>query len=132
MFKKKPSKEQRQEQRRREDLMRHLYVLLVSGCDSAQDMKTRTEVVFHQMDAEGAKKMEAFKKGLGEEVLGTWGLKPQEGKGSKVEEQILDLLSNETVQVAQTILQAWQITHDAFVRKDMLERKPNELKIEFK
>lgn len=112
--------------------MKQLYQLLVDNCENAQDLKTRVEVVNEQINAVGAKLVKEYQDNLGKQNLSTLELKAQDGKGKEVEQMVIDLLKDEPLSTAQTILHAWMITHDAFVRKQLLESKPTDLKVEFK
>jgi len=132
LFKKNKTKEQRQEERRREELIRNLRELLMAHCDNAQDLYTRVDIVIKQIDERGAKRLQDYKDSMGKERFGDWNLKAQDGKGKEVEQMIIDLFKEETVTVAETIMDSWKHIHDAFVRKELLERKPETLKIEFK
>lgn len=125
-------KEQRVEEKRREELIKSLYQILLKNCANAQDLKTRVEIVNNQINGVGAKLVKDFQDNLGKQAFSTLGLKAQDGKGSEVEQMIIDLLANEKIEVAQTLLQTWIVTMDAFMRKDMLERSADSLKIEFR
>ncbi len=125
-------KEARIEQNRREELIKQLYQLLVENCANAQDLKTRVEVVNEMINNKGAKLLQDYKDNLGQMKFGDLNLEAQDGKGKEVEQKVMDFFKDETVQVAQTLLQTWIISMDAFMRKDMLERPADSLKIEFK
>lgn len=126
------TKEQRQEQKRREELVKNLYQLLVENCANAQDLKTRCEIVNEMINSEGAKQLEEYKRKIGDMQFSYLNLKAQDGKGKEVEQKIIDFLVDEKISTAQTILQTWIVSVDAFMRKEMLERKADSLKIEFK
>ena len=125
-------KEVRKEQKRREDVVRNLYQLLLENCSNAQDLKSRVEIVNEMINHEGAKRLEEFKQGIAKEKFSFLDLKAQDGKGKETEQKIIDFFKDETVATTQTILQTWMVSHDAFVRKLMLESKPEDLKVEFK
>lgn len=131
-FKQNKNKEQKAEEKRREEIIRNLRDLLMANCENAQDLYTRVDVVIHQIDAKGAKRLEDYKTSMGQERFGDWNLVAQDGKGKEVEQMVIDLFKDETVMVAETIMDTWKKIHDAFARKDLLERKPSEFKIEFK
>lgn len=125
-------KSQRQEEKRREDLIRGLSQLLHENCDSAQEMKTRVEIIDRMVDQKGEDLIKAYKQSLAKDKFSSLGLVAQDGKGKETEQKIMEFFANETLEVAQTLLQQWTIIHDAFVRKLMLESKPADLKIHFK
>lgn len=126
------TKEQRAEQKRREQLIRDFAAMLIPLCPNAQDLYTRVDVVIKQIDERGARRLEDYKKGMGQEKFGDWHLVAQDGKGQDIEQKIIDFFMDETVVVAETLMDSWKQIHDAFVRKELLERPADSLKIEFK
>lgn len=125
------TKEQRQEGKRREDLIRGLHELLL-GCENAQDMRTRVEVIHDQINHEGERLLQEYKSSLAKQSLASLNLKATDGKGKEIEEKLLQFFADERIEVAQTLMQNWFMIHEAYCRKDLLERKPETLKIHFK
>lgn len=124
------TKEQKAEDKRKRALMHDLYAMLKERCTSAQDMKTRSEVVYAQLEAILAKRQEDYKNDLSKQLLSTWEVKAQDGKGKEIEQAIIDMFGNEELRTVDSVLRGWHTAHDAFVRKDMLERSTDSLKIE--
>lgn len=125
-------KEDRLEMKRREEILRAFRELLYSSCENAQDLKTRAEVVDKMIDAKGEELLKAYKQTLAKDKFSVLNLKAQDGKGKEIEQKIIDFFADETLEVAQTLIQNWLMIHDAFVRKELLERKADSLDIHFK
>lgn len=126
------TKEQRQEQKRRENMLKEFSKHLVTNCENAQDLYTRVDIVVKQIDQRGAQRLEDYKRSMGEERFGDWELTAQEGRGRNVEQMVIDFFEHETVAVAETLMDTWKRIHDASVRKELLERKPDTLNFGFK
>lgn len=93
-------------------------------------MKTRVEIVNAQINQKGTGLVEEYKRELGQKPFSALELKAQDGKGQDIEQLVIDSLANETVQIAQTVINNFQLAHDAWVRREMLERPSDSLKID--
>jgi len=93
-------------------------------------MKTRVEAVYHALELEKAKKLNAFQDEIKSQALGQWDVKPLVGKGVEIEQKILDILVDEKMETVAKLLSEYPMIIDGFIRKEMLARKPESLKME--
>jgi hypothetical protein len=131
-FKKGPSKAQKKESKRRWGIIKeNLYPLLLENSKSVNDMKHRLEFVHQAIKNELVVKVETFKHQLESDKLSTWNVKPLEGKETKLEQTILDLLGDEPVEVVDQILSNLPRIIDSFVYEEMGKREPKSLEVKF-
>jgi hypothetical protein len=123
-----PTKAQKKEAQRRWKLTEEvIYPILLEDCKSVHDMRRRLQCVVQAIDYEIANKVSELKK----QTLGTWGIKAMEGKGDRVEQDILNVLENETLESAHDILNLLPKFIETFIDKEMSERSPDSLKVTF-
>ena len=94
-------------------------------------MKRRLESANQALELEIMTRVGEFKKQLEGEILASWGVKPLKGKGEEIEQEIFEILQGEKIQMVAELLANLPRILDTFILDEMIQRKPETLKVNF-
>jgi uncharacterized protein YajQ (UPF0234 family) len=94
------------------------------------ELSRRIEAVSKATEVNITKRVIDFKESLKAKKFGELEVKALEGRGDKLEQKIIELLKDESLKVVDEIATRFPQVIQACIQKEMMERKPNSLKIE--
>jgi hypothetical protein len=122
---------QKREQERIIGIVRdQILQLLLAECENVMELSRRIEAVSKATEVNITKRVIDFKESLKAKKFGELEVKALEGRGDKLEQKIIELLKDESLKVVDEIATRFPQVIQACIQKEMMERKPNSLKIE--
>jgi hypothetical protein len=112
-------------------LLKEIWDYAVANFETIAQFQTSIHAVSQAIQSEFEKQVYSYKANLEQSSLDNLLVKPFPGKGEQQEAELLKLLGKESVSFSKTFVDTLENMINGMIRKEMLERKPDTLKITF-